>query len=103
MDLVELTTQAEATNFLSLCAKNELKLNRNYYHIGGSRVGVGYKEFYWMTTGETIEYPMSFATGEPKKNDDNNYLTIQKAPGAFKFKCTNSLNYQNFICQRIVC
>lgn len=104
MDLVELQTQHEADNFFALCSKNESQIKNNeLYHIGSSRVGMSNNEFYWMTTGQLIAYPMDFRTVEHQINDERNYLTIMKSAGSFTFQRIINYNNQLFFCQRINC
>ena len=84
MDLVELPTEAEANYFLRLCAQQEL--SGDYHHIGGSYVGLGFNEFYWMTTGQRINYSMKYAQGQPDNvGGFEKYLSIQNQPGSYLF------------------
>ncbi|CAO1327705.1 unnamed protein product [Diamesa tonsa] len=101
MDLVELPTEAEANYFLSLCTQQELK--GDFFHIGGTYVGLGLNEFYWMTTGQRINYAMKYAPGQPDNlNGLERYLSVVDQPGSFKFNdMDNGVTKWKFICQRI--
>ena len=100
MDLVELQTQAEANYFLQLCP-TILNLKHDYYHIGGSYIGVGMNEFYWMTTGQRVGYPILYAEGEPNNYKNNEvFFTIHKEPQTFKFNDISNFYMCPFICQR---
>ena len=101
MDLVELPTEAEANYFLSLCTQQDLK--GEYFHIGGSYVGLGLNEFYWMTTGQRINYTMKYGPGQPNNvNGIERYLSVYEQPGSYSFNdMDNGETKWNFICQRI--
>lgn len=101
MDLVELPTEAEADYFLSLCAQQELQ--GQFFHVGGSYVGLGLNEFYWMTTGQRINYTMKYAPGQPdNRNGVERYLSIYEQPNSYMFNDMDSGDTKwKFICQRI--
>ncbi|CAO1327728.1 unnamed protein product [Diamesa tonsa] len=101
MDLVELPTEAEANYFLTLCAQQDLK--EDFFHIGGTYVGVGLNEFYWMTTGQRINYTMKFIPGQPDNHKGvESYLAVNNKPGSFMLNdIDNGSTKGTFICQRI--
>ena len=100
MDLVELPTEAEANYLLSLLTQQDLK---DAFHIGGTYVGLGLNEFYWMTTGQRINYTMKYAPGQPDNSHGiEKYLSIIEQPGSYMFNdIDNGINKWKFICQRI--
>ncbi|CAO1376624.1 unnamed protein product [Diamesa serratosioi] len=100
MDLVELPTAEEDDYFLKLCATKRKHLNGEFYHIGGSYVGVGMNEFYWMTTGQQIAYPLNYKKNEPNNFDnDEMFLTIYNEPESFTYNDMAFNRILPFICQ----
>ena len=101
MDLVELPTEAEANYLLSLLTQQDLK--GDVFHIGGTYVGLGLNEFYWMTTGQRINYTMKYAPGQPDNSHGiEKYLSIIEQPGSYMFNdIDNGINKWKFICQSI--
>ncbi|CAO1377043.1 unnamed protein product [Diamesa tonsa] len=103
MDLVEHTTEDEADKFLKLFGDHATTLE-TWYHIGGSYMGAAKNDFYWMTTGEQVSYPLKFRRGLP-----DNYLgkekclSINKQPGSFKLNDVDCYStwIWNFVCQKI--
>ena len=103
MDLVELPITAEAEYFLAQCAHQQIHLQDDFYHVGGSYLGAGSNDWYWMTSGKRVKYTMKFAPGQPDNfNGVEKFLSIFKSPGAFMF---NDVDYNftkwNFFCQHI--
>ena len=105
MDLVELPTEAEADYFLKLCAQKSSDLNGKYFHIGASYAGLGLNEYYWMTTGQRINYTLQWAPNQPDNRNGIEYcLSVKSQPGNFMFNDINmdtTTDKWKFICQRI--
>lgn len=103
MDLVELPTEAESVYFLNLCAQRDSDLNSNFLHIGGSYVGVELNDFYWMSSGQRINYTMDYAPGQPDNmHGIEQFLSIYRHPQSYKFNdMDNIVTKWKFICQRI--
>ncbi|CAO1417939.1 unnamed protein product [Diamesa hyperborea] len=103
MDLVELTTEVESDKFLKLFG-DHTKTLETWYHIGGSYMGAAKNDFYWMTTGKRISYPLKFHPGLP-----DNYLGKEKClsilnqPGSFTLNDVDCYDtwIWNFVCQKI--
>ena len=103
MDLVELPFAAEAQNFLTLCAQQQIHLKDGCFHVGASYLGAAPYDFYWMTTGKRINYGLRYAPGEPNNvNGVEKFLSLSKKPQGFLF---NDIDYNytkwNFFCQHI--
>ena len=105
MDLVELPSATESDNFLRLCAQKNSDLNSDFFHIGASYAGLGVNEYYWMTTGNRINYALQWGPNQPDNvNGIENCLSIQKQTGSYKFNDMNmdTTSFKHkFICQRI--
>ena len=85
MDLVELPTKAESDYFLNLLSK---KQNPPHFaaHVGASYVGVGLNEFYWMTTGQRINYTLKWGPGKPNNAGcGEQFLAIREEPIGYLF------------------
>ena len=101
MDLVELSSEAEADHFLNLLTEHQLHLKFEA-HIGASYVGVGLNEFYWMTTAQRVEYKLQWARGQPDNlNGIEMFLTIKRDRNDYKFNDMSNIEKHDFICQRI--
>ena len=85
MELVSLPTEEEADVFSELCANNAFHFEE-YTHIGGSYIGNGLNNFYWISDGKPVTYQLKWAPGEPNNaGGKEDCLSIHKQPGAFKF------------------
>ena len=102
MDLVELPTEAEEEYFLAQCQKHISQILGTNYIVGASYVGVGQNKFYWMTTGEPIDYKLKFVPGQPDNfKGIEKFLSITKGREAYKFNDIDEHGKHHFICQRI--
>lgn len=100
MNLVELPSRDEHDFFLALCQRNTHQMIGDNYAIGGSSAGTG--RFYWMTTRQSVNYPLRFSPGEPNNLNNNEvYLNVFKSPGGFVFNDVGIGSILNFICQSI--
>ena len=103
MDLVELPFAAEAQNFLTLCGQQQIHFKETGFHVGASYLGSAPFDWYWMTTGERVNYGLRYAPGEPNnRNGIEKFLSLIKKSGGFMF---NDIDYNytkyNFVCQLI--
>ncbi|CAO1397635.1 unnamed protein product [Diamesa tonsa] len=100
MDLVELPSEAEADYLLTLLTQQHFHAKFEA-HIGASYVGVGLNEFYWMTTGQPINYTLKWARGQPdNKKGIETFLTILREGNVYKFNDMSNIEKHDFICQR---
>lgn len=102
MDLVELDTAVEADHFNKLCAEHNY-LFTSTVHIGGSDHGVGKNKWYWMSSGNEINYNMKYAQTEPNNvRGLQHCLAVYTHPESFAFAdydCDESESI--FACQRV--
>ena len=102
MDLVELPTKAEHDHFLAMCQEQAHQFVGTSYSVGASYVGAGLNDFYWMTTGERVDYSLKWAPTEPNNiNGNDKYLNVRKYPGKFLFNDVNLSYIHNYICQNL--
>lgn len=102
MDLVELPTEAEADFFLNLCDQQQVFLKHQTFHLGGSYIGAGNDEFYWMTTEKRVNYKLKWAPGEPNNAGAEKCLTIFKSGSTYLFNnIVPNSPVLNFFCQHI--
>lgn len=106
MEFVSLETLKEADYLLVLCDIN-IQLFDKWTHIGGiSTVPFSKVDWYWINSGNKVNYSLKFATGEPNNGNGGSSemcLSINKGPGSANFAfnditCYNMHQYA-FICQ----
>lgn len=67
MDILTLETETEANVFFELFKAKENLFDR-YTHIGGMSEDANFLKWYWVTTGELINYEINFPIGEPNRS-----------------------------------
>ncbi|CAO1342390.1 unnamed protein product [Diamesa tonsa] len=101
MDLVELPIEAEADYFLALCDQQRYNIDQ-YFHIGGSYIGAGNNEFYWLTTEKRVNYDLKWGPMEPNGPGIEKCLSVYNYGGTYKFNDVSSDSKKwNFFCQHI--
>ncbi|CAO1417921.1 unnamed protein product [Diamesa hyperborea] len=101
MNLVELHTKQEADNFLTILRTSATEY---WYHIGGSYIGAAKNDFYWMTTGERINYALEYHPGQPDNAGGKEMcLSVAQQPGKFKFNDVDCWQHfiWSFVCQQV--
>lgn len=107
MDVVSLESKNESEYFLNLCKRNARYIDDDFAHIGGMSLGQPtddrYEQWYWVSSGARVDYPLSFGPNNPDNIGDDEYcLSVQKLPGNIFFfndiNC-NGLYEVKFICQ----
>ena len=104
MDLAELTTEQESENFFRLFGNSATTLEQ-WYHIGGSYMGLAQNDYYWMTTAEQISYPYKFFNGIADNTlGKEKCLSIGKISQSYHFNDVDCYEYWiwNFVCEKIV-
>ena len=64
MELVSLPTKDLADKFTQLCFEKS-RFFDDYTHIGGTFIGAGLNNFYWLSTGKPVSYNLNWSAGEP--------------------------------------
>lgn len=102
MNLVELPTKYEADKFLTMLTTAATEA---WYHIGGSDEGMRNRfDFYWMTTGEKVSYPLDYLPGEPNNaHGKEKCLSVGKHSIMFKFNDVDCWEHYifSFVCQHL--
>ena len=84
MELVSLPTKDLADKFTQLCFENSPFFDI-FTHIGGTYIGAGLNNFYWLSTGKPVSYDLNWKAGEPNNNGGKqNCLALHKENGPFK-------------------
>lgn len=94
MDLVTLPTEEEASVFLKFSADNGIHFENMF--IGGTYIGNGFNNWYWINTGLPVKYQIKFDAGEPNNTGGReNCLSLTKKPN-------NVFLYNDINCYGIV-
>ena len=101
MELVSLPTKDLADKFTQLCFENAPYFDK-YTHIGGTYIGAGLNNFYWLSTGKKVSHDLNWGPGQP-----NNYggqqscLALNKENGPFKFDDIEGFgtHEEKFVCE----
>lgn len=102
MDFVSLDTLAEAQNFLKICRENAGYFGR-WTHIGGITLeGASTESWYWVDSGNHINYTLNFGSGQPDNYGGNELcLSIGKYAGnQFYFNDIRCEVTAVFVCQK---
>ena len=103
MELVSLPTKDLADKFTQLCFENTRFFDK-YTHIGGTYIGAGLNQWYWLSTGKPVSYHLPMPAGEPNNyGGKQNCLALDKQNGPFKFNDINAygIHEQKFVCESI--
>lgn len=104
MEFLSLETLQESNNLLSLCDQN-IHLFDQWTHVGGlTTVPKSKDHWYWMTSGNKVNYSLKFGIGQPDNAGGNEMcLSIGKQPGNFFFNDVNcyGMHQFKFICQTL--
>lgn len=105
MKFLSLETEDEMNFFLNSCDNTDFVFNcENFSLVGGKTFNKGSKEdWFWMETGEKIEYTLKFASGEPDNvNNNEECLSLLKENGKYFFNdinCVSSVHF--YICEAL--
>lgn len=74
-------------------------LFQDYTHIGALTVGGSWTEWYWVETGEKLNFALKFGPGEPDNDGEELCLSIGEKRELFfnDIKCNG--NSKRFMCQ----
>lgn len=103
MDVLALDTLAEAMQFIKICKDNAGYFDQ-WTHIGGMTLkGRTTDQWYWVDTGNHINYTMAFGPGQPDNDGGKELcLSIGKCPG--NNFCFNDIRCnereRSFVCQK---
>ena len=103
MELVSLPTKDLADKFTQLCFENAPYFDK-YTYIGGTYIGAGLNNFYWLSTGKPVSYELIFSPGEPSNyGGRQKCLAVQKQNGPFKFDDIEGFGTleEKFVCESI--
>ena len=101
MELASLPTKDFADKFTQLCFENSPFFDK-YTHIGGTYIGAGLNQFYWLSTGKPVRYNLNWAPEQPDNARGlQNCLALQKQNGPFKFDDIDGfgLHEEKFVCE----
>lgn len=70
MGFASIETAEEQVYFLKMMQQNIKLLDYHGPHIGGITV-VGKTDWYWVNTGNKVNFPLSFSSGEPNNVFNN--------------------------------
>ena len=101
MELASLPTKDLADDFNQLLLDNSPFFDRNT-HMGGSYIGAGLKNFYWLSTGKPINYNLNWGPGEPSDVVGNeNCLALIKLNGIFMYNDIQAFGIydEKFVCE----
>lgn len=101
LDIATFESPGEVRAVQKMCHKKSANLTE-WIHVGGMTLIGGSKEWYWVTTGEKIDFKMAWLQGEPNfEYDSEHCLSI----GTSKFLFNDIDCYNNhktkFICQKV--
>lgn len=103
MEILTLETKSEANYVLEIC-KSHGQLFATSTHIGGIAAGAKSQDkWFWVTTGEKINYNIKWLDGEPNNlhNGEGMCLSIMKKPDGFYFNDVRcNFEEQRFICEQ---
>lgn len=100
MEFLSLETLQESNHLLSLCDQN-IHLFDVWTHVGGlTTVPKSKDDWYWITSGNKVNYSLKFGAGKPDNNNEM-CLSIGKKPEDFFFNDINcyGIDQMKFICQ----
>lgn len=104
LDFVSLETRAEADNFFRLCFANQ-RFFKDWTHIGGMSLNpLSRTEWYWVNSGNRLDYLMNFLPGEPNNDGGEEHcLAIGRSSpdSAFGFNDFKCYGINAFVCQDI--
>ena len=102
MNLVELHSEQEVNQFLTMCSDNSLDY---FLHVGGSAEGMTDRlDFYWMTTGERISYSLKYhPAGKNNAGGKERCLSVAKQPNKYTFNDVDCWQHfiWSFVCQQV--
>jgi hypothetical protein len=102
MNLATLDSQAESDYLLSLYAQKSALFDL-YTHIGGvAAIGDSPTEWFWVGTGEKVNFPLKFGTNLPDNYGGNEFCLLLAVTSGSAYlndgKCYETIPYK-FICQ----
>lgn len=103
MEIATFQNREEAENILKLLTENSRNVALKYAVGGISTVASSSNNWYWVTTGEHIDFEIPFGPGEPNNKNGNNELCLDIIwySNQFMFNdCTCNTYIEKFICQR---
>ena len=92
-----------ADKFTQLCFEKSRFFDK-FTHIGGSYIGAGLNQWYWLSTGKPVSYNLNWAIGEPNnKQGKENCLALETQNGPFKFNDIHAYGEHpnTFVCESI--
>lgn len=90
MEIAIFPTIEEARNILNLLSVNT-NLTDVWYHIGGISLTPKSKtDWYWVTTGEHIDYEIPFGPGQP-----DHWLGVEMCMNIYRSPSNSQSNYFN--------
>ncbi|CAO1325700.1 unnamed protein product [Diamesa serratosioi] len=101
MELVSLPTKELADKFTQLCYNNAQFFDK-YTHIGGTYIGAGLNNWYWISDGKPVSYPIPMLPGEPNNaRGVQNCLALDKQNGPFLFNDIDAFGHheEKFVCE----
>lgn len=102
MEMLSLESSDEESSFLTVCTLWRTLFDR-FTHIGAlTTVEKSRTEWFWVNSGNKISFPISFSSGEPNSEDNNEMcLTMDKRSGLFQYNditCDGGMTAK-FVCQ----
>lgn len=101
MELMSIETKEEEDNFNTIC-NPQLHLFGQYNHIGGlTTVGGTKDDWYWIHSGEKIQFPLAWPPGEPNFANSQKCLALHKTTGRFMYNDIDCYgrHQEKFVCQ----
>jgi hypothetical protein len=104
MDVLSLDTQDEAFYFMNLCEKNKNILDSQNLIGGVTTQGKSRDKWYWVNSGDRVNYPLKFWSTEPDFANNNEWClavsTNYKGGWAFNDISCNDYRHK-FFCQKL--
>ncbi|CAO1429936.1 unnamed protein product [Diamesa hyperborea] len=100
MELVSLPLKEVADQFTQLCADNAKYFDK-YTYVGGTYIGAGLNDWYWISDGKPATYHIPMQPGEPNNfGGKENCLSLDNHEGVFKFNDINGFDRDaKFVCE----
>lgn len=110
LQFVSLDTEHEMDQFLEFCFEDSVLFDIHTLVGGISYTGNSKTDFYWMNSGNKIDYELKFGPGEPNNWNNQEYClsAVKWTIGdliEFKFNdypCSKAESPEEFICQQKV-
>ena len=105
MDTVSLDTVDEQNTFLNICNKNRAILDSSMTLIGGyTRTPRSTNDWYWVNSGNRVNYTLKFSQGQPDFAYDREYcLSVWGKPSvSFNDVGCGPPENRKFFCQKIL-